>query len=88
VFLVFLQDGKARAKFIFLPRMFHTKVWNIGAGSAHKCGTTLTAVEWPTLFHTWVWNIYQQSLCIDVLAHELIDSLQQSISPPKTHEQN
>jgi hypothetical protein len=68
--------------------MFHTKVWNIGAGSAHKCGTTLTAVEWPTLFHTWVWNIYQQSLHIDVLTHELTDSPQQSISPPKIHEQN
>ena len=60
--------------------MFHTKVWNIGAGSAHKCGTTLTAVEWPTLFHTWVWNICQWLLHIDARTHKLVRSLQQPIS--------
>jgi hypothetical protein len=39
-YLVFSQHGKARAKFIVLPRISHTKVWEIGVGSKQKCGKT------------------------------------------------
>jgi hypothetical protein len=39
-FLVFITNtGKeAGAKFIFLPQISHTKVWEMGVGSKQKCG--------------------------------------------------
>ena len=39
-YLVFVTTRESTATFIVLPRISHTKVWEIGVGSEQKCGKT------------------------------------------------